>query len=168
MGWTWFLAGALLGGIVAPYLLNVWGLANTQYEVPALAAIGAVFGFLVQLVGWFVMSILSNLMPTERLRPYLAEERYRSGESRRQLFIVLAFVFGTFLASFLFPLALVGYGVYLYVTTLGAQSGLTTTAVIGGTLIKLAVIFAVPLLRGLVFTLLVGRVIWLLRKVRGR
>src|SRR5215467_2982955 len=63
MGWTWFLAGALFGGIVAPYVLDLWGLANTRYEIFVFAILGAVCGFVVQLEAWFAIALLSNFMP---------------------------------------------------------------------------------------------------------
>jgi hypothetical protein len=121
LGWMWALAGIILGALISPYLLTTWGLMNSTYHDLVVICVAAVMGFLVQFLvqflGWALL-----------FSAFLADELFTRDTNRESLLAVFIIVF----ICLPLPLALVDYGIYLYVSTIGAQSGLISTGVIGG------------------------------------
>jgi hypothetical protein len=149
IGWIWALAGILLGAVFAPYLLEVWGFADSAYQDIMVIGVATLAGFLVQFFGWcliFLVAIIDDLI--------------RGAPPRRDAISLAGFLF--FIIALPLPLLIVGYVIYLYATTVGTQNGLITTGVIGGVFVKLAITLGLPLVKSLFFGILfAGFIRWL-------
>jgi hypothetical protein len=136
VGWTWALAGLVLGALVAPSLVQVAGFSSTPYEDALVVGVAVLAGFIVQLLGWLI-GALAGL-------------------------ITASWLDGTLVATVVvLPLAGVGYGIYRYLTWVGAGQRSVTIAFVGGLLIKT---FAIPLIKGIVTGALFK---WFLNWLRG-
>jgi hypothetical protein len=128
-GWTWAIAGLVLGAFIAPTVLQHAGLASTDYQDALNLSVALLTGFLVQFLGWvFAFGVLAPLADyLEGLPDWVS--------------VVLYF---PFVAAFaLVPLAGVGYALYRYLTWVGAGQRSIAVAFVGGLLIKAFVIPAI-------------------------
>jgi hypothetical protein len=125
IGWAWSVSGIVLGALVAPTLAQQLGLTNSGYQDMFVMAIAVIAGFLVQFLGWCMMGLLAAVLDN-------AVKRYP-----QWLDDSIGWVFA------LVPLAGVGYGIYRYVTWVGAGQRTATVAFIGGLLIKTLVLLVI-------------------------
>jgi hypothetical protein len=149
VGWAWAVAGILLGVVIAPYFLDVWGLADSSFQVSIVIGIAALAGFLLQFLGWCLMALLTFTDALIR------------GDTKK-----LSTLAGVVLMLVVIPLPLVavGYTIYLYAITIGAQKALVTIGVISGVLVKLAITVGVLILGSLIIgPLPAGFIRWLRR-----
>lgn len=149
VGWSWTLAGLVLGALAAPSLIQVVGLADTSYSDWLVIAVAVAAGVLVQTLGWVLLLLFGTATP---------EADY--WDNTRPLLQTLLFLF-VILVLILWPLAGVGYGIYRYLTWIGAGQREVTIAFVGGLLIKM---FAIPLVKGIVTGALLR---WVMNWLRG-
>lgn len=151
IGWAWAIMGLVGGALVAPSLVQFAGLSHVPYQDELIVGIAVVAGFLVQLVAWcFLAVITASLL---RFLPGLArtitnvnfalvsQSVYMPTTvfSRRRVvyFAVLGLV----------PLAGVGYVLYRYYAWIGVGQRSVTVAFVGALLVKT---FLIPLIKGIV------------------
>jgi hypothetical protein len=129
VGWTWAIAGLILGAFIAPSVLRRAGLANSNYADALNLAVAVLTGFLVQFLGWlFGFGVLGSLADyLEGVPDWVTNVLY------------LPFV-GVFV---LLPLAGVGYALYRYLTWVGPGQRSIIVAFVGGLLIKAFIIPAI-------------------------
>lgn len=164
-GWAWVLAGLILGALVASPLLQFTGLANTSYDDWLIIGIAIFVGFVLQVVGWFVAlfafailrSIFFLLFMLMSLFVAVFKSQILSGISRPSFIVSLLATIG----AALLPLVGVGYGIYRYLTWVGAGQREITIAFVGALLIKT---FAIPLIKGVVTGALFS---WFMKWLRG-
>ena len=121
IGWAWALSGLVLGALIAPLLVRFAGLSNASYQDALVIGIAVFAGFVVQLFGWCLW--LFFFLCIQNMPEYLR-------------------VWGTPVVLVL-PLAASGYGVYRYLTWVGAGQRSVTIAFVGGLLIKTFIIPAI-------------------------
>lgn len=141
LGWAWTIAGIVLGAMFAPSLVQSTGLAGAPYSDWLIIAIAVFAGFLVQFVGWCLMA--------------LVVVGAASNSEASWSFIFLPFI------VIPLPFIGVGYGIYRYLTWVGAGQREVTTAFVGALLVKT---FAIPLVKGIVTGTLFR---WFMRWLRG-
>jgi hypothetical protein len=146
-GWAWAIAGLAFGALYAPSILQSVGLSDTGYQDWLVIGFAVLVGFLVQFLGWCLMT-LPDLLHVDFIRN-------RSG------WIRLLFIFVALALFVSIPLAAVGYGIYRYLTWVGASQGVVTVGFVGGLLIKT---FAIPLIKSIVTGALFK---WFMRWLRG-
>jgi hypothetical protein len=147
VGWTWAIAGLILGAFIAPTVLQRAGLASSDYQDVFNLAVAVLTGFLVQFLGWvFAFGVLAPLADyLEGLPDWVSD--------------VLYFPFVAVFA--LLPLVGVGYGIYRYLTWVGAGQRSIAVAFVGGLLVKALLI---PLIKGIMTGALFR---WFMRWLRG-
>jgi hypothetical protein len=147
-GWTWSIAGLLLGALVAPTLLQIAGFADITYYDVAVIAVAVLVGFLIQLLGWSCAILLYSLFQflTFRFSLQLGESKYRLAHAVLTAYMALELVLWLVILAviFLFPLACATLGVYVYFSLVGEIEGSVVVAAVGGLFIKLV---ALPLIK---------------------
>ena len=131
-GWVWSLAGVALGALIAPLLVRIAGLSNTQYQGTLVIAIAVVAGFCIQALGWLILAFAAAAL--EASGAYLGGWK----PSYQWSFLVMMGIL---------PLTCVGFCAYLYLTWVGAGQRSVTIAFVGALLIKT---FLIPFIKGIV------------------
>jgi hypothetical protein len=126
LGWTWTIAGLVIGALVAPPLVQSVGLANTAYQDALVIGAAVLAAFLVQLLGWSLVAFLEWLDAFNHVPD--------GGWSLFYAVAVLSF-------------AGISYAFYRYFTWVGAGQRSITVAFVGGLLVKT---FLIPLIKGIV------------------
>jgi hypothetical protein len=127
VGWVWTLAGLTSGALVAPSLIRVLGLAHTTYEDWLVIALAVLAGFLVQMLGWSLISFLTLVLANNL--PIDVFSRYKTRTQTLIAFLSLC-------AVILLPLVGVGFGIYVYLARISADQRTVTIAFLGALLIK--------------------------------
>src|SRR5258706_13637719 len=116
LGWTWSLAGLVLGAVVAPSLVQVAGLSAAPYQGALMLGVVVLEGFLVQVLGWCVLALIFAIGKAVSLPKALG-------------WLVL-------LVVFVLPLAGVVYALCPYLTWVGAHEEVVALIFIGGLFVK--------------------------------
>jgi hypothetical protein len=149
LGWAWAVSGVLLGALIAPALTQQLGLENTSYQDTFVIAVAFIAGFLVQFLGWCLVGI------------YTIMGKHQPDGSHWWHILILLMYIAAYPVALFMPLASVGYGIYRYLTWVGAGQRSVTVAFVGGFLLK---VFLIPFIKGLVTGALFK---WFLGWVRG-
>jgi hypothetical protein len=59
VGWTWTIVGLVGGAVVAPSLIEMVGLSDSSYRDELVVGVAVFAGFLVQLLGWFAVALVT-------------------------------------------------------------------------------------------------------------
>lgn len=128
IGWAWVLAGLVLGAFLAPVLVQSMRLMHMPYEDETAIAITVLMGFLVQILGWGLLVLLT-----------FGSERIWGDASGWPYWLSIPWM----VIVFLMPLASVGYGLFRYLTWVGAGQREIIVAATGGFLIKAFILPAI-------------------------
>ncbi len=162
LGWSWTLGGLVLGALVAPQLLQFAGLSTAPYQDLLVIGVAAVAGFLVQFLGWSLVGLSLAYINNERLRPLIdAVIAMPSFVQRVVVQLYKVAVYALIFALVMLPLAGVGYGIFRYLTWVGAGQREVTIAFVGALLVKT---FLIPFIKGIVTGALFK---WFMNWLRG-
>lgn len=125
-GWAWALAGLVFGALISQSLLHWVNLANSQYKDWLVIVVAVLAGMLVQLLGTGMWMFIFDL---------------EKGEHISNVGCVVT------VSSAVVLVAGLGYGIYRYLTWIGAGQREVTIAFVGGLLVKT---FLIPLIKGIV------------------
>lgn len=180
LGWAWAVAGLTIGAAIAPLAVRFVGFSNSTYQDWLIIGLAVVGGFLIQLLGWGLLSLglalISVLSPTS-LGPvrsrflFLHQPFYprslRYHRTTAKVYRPFAERLSYWLGSLLYPVivvlpfAAVGYGFYLWLTWVGPDQREVTIAFVGGLLLKT---FLIPFIKGIVTGALFK---WFMNWLRG-
>jgi hypothetical protein len=122
--WTWAISGLVLGSLLAPGIIQYWGLTNTRYQDALIIGIAVAVGFIVQWVGWTLLQIMAFFRKMLYDGPDL-------------LLTIWTYITGVI---YILPFVGVGYALYRYFTWVGPGHRLVATAFVGGVLVKMLLI----------------------------
>lgn len=173
-GWLWAISGLFLGAVVAPSLIQYFGLWNTRFRDAADIGVAVIAGFLVQLLGWGFL-ILHSLATApvrdwwEHARRHWVRPPYRDSRLR-VMFVwdtVMFLVIFPFMVLVFLPFFAVGFALNAYLSLVGPKHELATTGFVGGLLVKVVVI---PVIKSLVVKFVVVGVFFrrFMRWLRGK
>lgn len=145
-GWAWAISGLLLGALVAPMVVQwasiQWAvLADTRFQDWFVIAVAVIAGFFVQCLGWFLLGV--------------TEVAYFKD------WVPVSARWPMFSVALVLPLAGVVYGIFRYLTWVGAGQREVSIAFVGGLLVKT---FLIPLIKGVVTGALLR---WFMHWLRG-
>lgn len=149
IGWAWAVVGLVGGALAAPSLVQLAGLGNLPYQDELVIGIAVVTGFLVQLLGWCCVALITASLV--RFFPRLAVGMIRYDVMNQtawmpsRVFARRRIVYYAVLA--LLPLAGVGYALYRYLTWVGEGQQAFTIAFVGALLVKA---FLIPFVKGII------------------
>ena len=158
--WSWILAGVALGALIAPSLVRRMRLEDTSVQDWLVISVAVLGGLVVQILG-IAMAILGFILVDG-----IADLDFGAVEEIRVLFVVVGVVqaiVGLLLLAivFLLPFAVVGFGIYLYLTRVGSDQSAVTIAFTGSLLIKT---FVIPFIKGIATGALFR---WFMKWLRG-
>src|SRR5258708_2473797 len=57
-GWAWSLSGLVIGASIAPMFVQNWAFTNPSYRDALAIALAVAAGFLLQLLGWWLSTLV--------------------------------------------------------------------------------------------------------------
>jgi len=126
IGWIWAVVGLFVGSMFASYYVTLLpSIVRSYHDI--FVTIGAVVGgLLIQAVGLGILLLLP-----------------KRGDSIQVLLLLIG--------SAMFPLLIAGFGIYWFLTRLGPERGLVGQGFVYGLILKLFLLFAVPLIKNLLW-----------------
>lgn len=156
LGWAWALAGLVGGAFFAPLLVQWAGLSHTSYQDWLVIGIAVLASVVTQVLSMSLLLLVAVGLALfiDATTTVLVMHDFLESVAISSMAVMF------FIASLL-PIAAVGYGIYRYLSWVGAGQRTVTIAFVGALLIKT---FAIPLIKGIATGALFR---WLMKWLRG-